>query len=269
MTVASNPIVLTYHSISSGRSPLRISPSLFAEQLDWLNANARVVPLERIVAALAAREPLPERAVVLTFDDGFQDFFSDAAPLLRRYNFPATVFLPVQFCGKTNAWPGQPSWVAEQPLLRWEQIRELAQQGIGFGSHGMSHRAFTELQPEELESELVSSKHAITEKTGQTTRLLCYPYGRWNEAVRAAAARHFECACATSAGLIRSDSDLFALPRVDAHYVRSPVCFRRMLAPGFPAYVAGRRWIRRLQGQPEGYLAKPTGSPVKPKPADT
>ena len=255
MLVASNPIVLTYHSISSGRSPLKIPPSLFAEQLEWLKAKAQVVPLERIVAALTAQEPLPERAVALTFDDGFQDFYSDAAPLLRRYDFPATVFLPVQFCGRTNAWPGQPSWVEEQPLMRWEQIRELANQGIRFGAHGMSHRALTELSPEELESELVASKREITERTGQATQFLCYPYGRWNPAVRAAAARHFEGACATSAGVVRANSDPYALPRVDAHYVRMPACFRSLLAPGFPAYLALRRWIRRLRGQPEGYLA--------------
>lgn len=255
MSVTPNPVVLTYHSISPGRSPLKIPPSLFAEQLEWLKANAQVVPLEQVVAALAAREPLPQRAVALTFDDGFQDFHSAAAPLLHRYGFPATVFLPVQFCGRTNAWPGQPSWVEEQPLMRWEQIQELTRQGIRFGAHGMTHRALTELSPEELESELATSKREITERTGQATRFLCYPYGRWSPAVRAAAARHFEGACATSAGVVRTDSDPYALPRVDAHYVRMPACFRSLLTPGFSTYLAIRRWIRRLRGQPEGYLS--------------
>lgn len=255
MPVALSAVVLTYHSISSGHSPLKIHPSLFAEQLRWLTANAQVVPLEKVVAALTAREPLPERAVALTFDDGFQDFYSAAAPLLRRYDFPATVFLPVQFCGRTNAWPGQPSWVEEQPLMRWEQVRELARQRICFGAHGVTHRALTELSPEELESELATSKREIAEKTGQSTRFLCYPYGKWSPAVRAATERHFEGACATSAGVVCATSDPYALPRVDAHYVRRPVCFRNLFSPGFPAYLAVRRWIRRLRGQPEGYLS--------------
>ena len=256
MLVASNPIILTYHSISSGPSPLKIPPSLFAEQLEWLKVNAQLVPLEQIVAALAAQEPLPERAVALTFDDGFQDFYSDAAPLLRHYDFPATVFLPVQFCGRTNAWPGQPSWVEKQPLMSWEQIQELAHQGIRFGAHGMTHRALTELTAEELESELAASKREITERTGHVAQFLCYPYGRWSPSVRAAAARHFAGACATSAGVVRADSDPYVLPRVDAHYVRTPALFRSLLTPGFPAYLALRRWVRRLRGQPEGYLAK-------------
>ena len=139
--------------------------------------------------------------------------------------------------------------------MGWEQIQELAHQGIRFGAHGMTHRALTELSPEELESELATSKREIIERTGQAARYLCYPYGRWSPAVRAAAARHFEGACATSASVVRTGSDPYVLPRVDAHYVRMPACFRSLLTPAFPAYLAVRRWIRRLRGQPERYLS--------------
>lgn len=235
---------------------MKIGPSLFAEQLAWLKANAQVVSLDQIVAALTSRRPLPERAIVLTFDDGFLDFYSDAAPLLIRHGFPATVFLPVQFCGRTNAWPGQPSWVEPQALMNWVQVQELAREGISFGSHGVTHRAFTELTAEELETELASSKKAIAEQTGRAVPFLCYPYGRWNATVTKAAARHFDGACATSAAAVRADSDPFALPRVDAHYLRDASRFRSLFTGGFRGYLALRRWIRRLRGQPEGYLSK-------------
>src|SRR5579859_7292887 len=110
---AQYPIILTYHSISDGASPLKIPPGLFAQQMEWLHANARVSSLNQVVSALSQRKSLPERTVVVTFDDGFRDFYSSAAPVLRRLGLPATIFLPTNYCGRTNGWPGQPSWVQE------------------------------------------------------------------------------------------------------------------------------------------------------------
>src|SRR5260370_4219213 len=140
-----NAVILTYHSISHGDSPLKISPELFAEQMEWLRGNARVVSLSEIVAALASRRPLPERAVVLTFDDGFQDFYVSAAPLLHRWGLPATVFLATGCCGRTNGWPGQPDWVGREPLLNWEHVAELAREGVSFRPHHLSHPDPTQL----------------------------------------------------------------------------------------------------------------------------
>ena len=102
MDAAQFPVILTYHSISEGHSPLQISPSLFAEQMQWLHANVRVAPLAEVVRALVDHRPLPERTVVLTFDDGFADFYSSAAPVLRRLKLPATIFVPTGLCGRTS-----------------------------------------------------------------------------------------------------------------------------------------------------------------------
>src|SRR5260370_16396877 len=111
MGASHNPVILTYHSISHGDSPLKISPELFAEQMEWLRDNARVVSLSEIVAALASHRPLPERTVVLTFDDGFQDFYTSAAPLLHRWPLPPTVFLPTAYSGRPNRCPPHPACV--------------------------------------------------------------------------------------------------------------------------------------------------------------
>jgi poly-beta-1,6-N-acetyl-D-glucosamine N-deacetylase len=88
------PVILTYHSISEGGSPLKISPSLFAEQMAWLKSNTHVRPLGEVVACLLEHRALPEKTVALTFDDGFRNFLDSAVPVLRRYDFPATMFLP-------------------------------------------------------------------------------------------------------------------------------------------------------------------------------
>ncbi len=202
-----NPVILTYHSISHGDSPLKISPELFAEQMEWLRDNARVVSLGEIVAALASRRPLPERTVVLTFDDGFHDFYTSAAPLLHRWGLPATVFLATGYCGRTNGWPGQPDWVDREPLLNWEHVAELARQGFSFGAHSVSHPVLTRLPVVEAQREILQCK---------------------------------------------ARSDLFALPRADAHYVRHRRLFRMLFTGRFLAYLATRRLIRRVRRAPEG-----------------
>ena len=256
MGEARSPFILTYHSISTARRPLAISPSLFAEQMEWLSQNAQVVPLRVVSDALNRLQPLPMRAVVLTFDDGYRDFYTNAAPQLQRYGFPATVFLPTAYCGQTNSWPGKPSWVEEKSLLSWQQIKELAGRGIDFGSHTVTHRDLTSLTLSDAEQEIVESKQEVERRTGQAADFFCYPYGRWNPAARSLVSRHFFAACSTAAGPVQPDSDRFALPRVDAHYLRLPFFFRSLFTRRFLGYLALRRTARRLRNQPEGFYSK-------------
>jgi len=252
MDAALQPVILTYHSISDGYSPLEIPLALFVEQMAWLKANARISPLKELVTALEAHQEFPERMVVLTFDDGFCDFYTAAAPVLQRLGLPAAVFLPTARLGGKNDWPGQPAWVKPQQLMDWTQVCELAKQGIEFGSHSVSHPDLTKLSAAKLEGELEKSKSEIESRTGKSAAYFCYPYGLWNPRVRDAAEVTYRGACATGAGVVEANADPFALPRVDAHYVRDMKRFRTLFTGGFVRYVTVRRWIRRLRGQPEG-----------------
>lgn len=252
MGASRNPVILTYHSISRGDSPLKISPELFAEQMEWLRDNAQVVSLAEIVEALASRRPLSERSVVLTFDDGFQDFYTSAAPLLHRCGFPATVFLPTEYCGKTNAWPGQPDWIEQEPLVNWEQVAELARLGFGIGAHSVRHLVLTRLPVAEAQREIIHCKAQIEERVGQRVEFFCYPYGLWNPVVRNIVSLHYKGACATIARTVHPSSDPFVLPRADTHYLRHRRLFRMLFTRRFSAYLATRRLIRRARGEPEG-----------------
>jgi len=256
MDAGQYPVILTYHSISEGNSPLKVSPSLFTEQMEWLKTNVRVVHLGEIVAALAGRRPLPERAVVLTFDDGFRDFYSAAAPVLRRLRLPATVFLPTGYCGNSNCWPSQPAWVSKEALLDWRQVTELVQDGFQIGAHGINHSDLTTLSLEEAEIEISGSKAEIEEQTACQVQFFAYPYGRWSPILRALVLGNFRGACATAAGIVEPDADPFALPRADAHYVRHPASLRMLFTTKFAAYIAARRLIRRMRRQPEGFYAR-------------
>ena len=249
-------MILTYHSISEGQPPLAISPAVFAWQMEWLSANARVVPLGEIVEALLAGRALPERGVALTFDDGYRDFHANAFPVLARFQFPATVFLPTDFCGRTNDWPGLPASVSALPLMDWTEIRELAGAGIEFGSHSASHPYLDKVSSEGLEREIAGSKQIIRDQIGRAPDFFCYPYGVWTPAVRESVRQHYRGACSTGAGIVEPRSDPFALPRVDAHYVRDAAWFERLFTGFFRTYLATRRLVRRLRGKPEGFVSR-------------
>ncbi len=252
MHAAQFPVILTYHSISEGHSPLQIAPSLFAEQMQWLHDNVRAAPLDGVVRALVDHRSLPERTVVLTFDDGLADFYSSAAPVLRRFNLPATLFVPTGFCCRTSTWSGK----GAAALLDWQQVAELAEQGFQFGAHSVSHPVLPDLPMEEAKREIIDSKTELQQRTGQPVDFFAYPFGRWNPAVRAIVQEHYRGACSTGAGVVQPDADPFALPRVDAHYLRRPAWFRTLFTNRFLTYVAGRRFIRRLRKQPEGVYAR-------------
>ena len=256
MRAALCPVILTYHSISDGDSPLKISLRLFTEQMEWLRANVRVAPLAEVVVALAERKLLPERTVALTFDDGFRDFYSSAAPVLRHFGFTATIFLPTGYCGRTNRWPGQPEWVAKEALLDWQEVAGLARNGFSFGAHSINHVVLPALSVDEAEHEIAGSKAQIEEHTGQRVDLFAYPYGLWSPTVRDIVSRHYRGACSTGAGVVEQDADPFALPRVDAHYIRRPALFRMLFTGSFVAYISTMRLIRRIRRQPEGLYAR-------------
>jgi peptidoglycan/xylan/chitin deacetylase (PgdA/CDA1 family) len=256
MDASHYPVILTYHSISEGDSPLRTSPSLFTEQMEWLRDHVRVAPLDDVVAALVGRTSLPERTVVLTFDDAFSDFYSAAAPVLRRLKLPATIFVTTGFCGKTNAWRGQASWVKPQALLDWHQVMELAQDGFCFGAHSITHPALPDLSIADAQDQICTSKAQLEERTGRQVDFFAYPYGRWSPAVRNLVLAQYRGACSTAAGVVEPNADPFALPRADACYLRRPALFRTLFTAPFLTYVATRRLIRRIRRQPEGFYAR-------------
>jgi len=244
MTRTLDAVILTYHSISKGPSPLCIPPDVFAGQMSWLKANAHVVPLTVLVESLAHDQPMPQRTVALTFDDGFADFYTEAAPTLRRLELTAVVFLPAAHCGRIASWDVQ---AGGRPLMSWAQIRELAAQGLSFGSHSMTHPALISLTDTELAYELAESKRSIEAEIGQDVRFFCYPYGCFDERTRRAVTSYYSGgACSTNPRALARAEDLFTLPRIDAHYVRNFAMFRSIFTGRFRLYLCARRFMRNL-----------------------
>src|SRR6201996_6046659 len=146
--------VLMYHEIAdiaATQSPLAVAPDVFANQLSYLrNAGFNTLTAGELAAILAdGIGVLPERPVVLTFDDGYADFYSAALPLLKQNGFTGTIFMTTSGIDKE---------VAESRMLTWRELAEVQQSGIEIGAHTVKHPQLDQLPEKLVRHELYDSK---------------------------------------------------------------------------------------------------------------
>ena len=171
--------VFLYHSVDNSGSVISIAPSEFRVHMQYLKRNGyQTICLPRYVEYLRMGIR-PSREVVLTFDDGFKNNYTEALPILREFVFTATVFLPTNYIGGVCLWPKDGS-IPDFPLLSWDDIQEMSKLGIDFGSHTCSHPYLTKLSEDEVRSELLESKSAIETKINKPVEFFCHPYGDTN-----------------------------------------------------------------------------------------
>ncbi len=206
------PPILAYHRIHPDADPKTptVSPEAFEKQMEILAQRWKPVPLSAVAESLEGGKPLPARAVAVTFDDGTEDNFLLATPILARYQIPATVFVITGQIGR----PG---------YLSADQIRQMAKGGISFGSHGVDHEYFPSLAQVDLERILSESKRAIERLLNRDASRnvpisLSYPGGGYTASIMSAAKRcGYRGACATNRGFRRFPPDRWAMRRITMH----------------------------------------------------
>jgi peptidoglycan/xylan/chitin deacetylase (PgdA/CDA1 family) len=172
--------ILAYHKI--GEPPAEgwetwfyIPEAIFVEHLRYLKASGwQVIDLASFLRGLTAPASLPERAVLLTFDDGYRSMRTVALPWLLRFEFPAVLFVPTDFIGGHNTFDAAEP---EEALCDWEDLIELERHGVTVQSHGASHQPFSQLTSEEQEAELRRSKTILEAGLGKRVEVFSYPYG--------------------------------------------------------------------------------------------
>lgn len=211
--------ILMYHQVGHF-PPVRLHQASytnldrFRAQLAFLKRwGATVLSMSNAVRALRGEMPMPPRAVVLTFDDGYRSFIEHALPVLREYGFPAIVYVLAQRAGDAADWyavDGQPT----PPLMTWDEVRRLPGEGIEVGSHGLLHTRLAGLPAAQLRSELADSKRLIEDRLGLAVPHFCYPFGSVDQAaVDACAQAGYTSAVTCQRGAARPHHDLLALPR--------------------------------------------------------
>lgn len=209
--------ILVYHEISpppdAAFGRLAVTPQAFATQLEYLVEHGfTTITASALAAAMATGTRLPERTVVLTFDDGFADFHERVLPLLRKYGCTATLFV-------TTGWLADAGWRAAERrpegTLTWDQIVETAAEGIEIGAHSHAHPQLDQLGRKRLRDELTVSKELLEEAIGTSVPGLAYPFGYSNVTVRRAAVdAGYAYACAVGNAMAHPQGDPLALPRL-------------------------------------------------------
>jgi peptidoglycan/xylan/chitin deacetylase (PgdA/CDA1 family) len=207
--------ILCYHKVDyykSGYRGIVVEPEKFFKQMRYLYRRGyRTMPLEGLCSTLKAKKKIPEKAFVVTFDDGYENFYLYAMPILKKYSFGATMFLSAGFIGKTFQYPHQP----EEKHLDADQIKKLLPD-VDFGAHTITHPDLTSLSDEKAAWEINESRRIVQKITGGSTGSFCYPYGRYDAKVKETVRREgFSCSCTTKCGLVGRDSDLLELPRFE------------------------------------------------------
>ncbi|WP_035805085.1 polysaccharide deacetylase family protein [Kitasatospora mediocidica] len=180
--------VFLYHSVSDDPpawiAPFTVPPKVFAEQLERIaDAGLTVVPLRRLVAALRGGPALPARAAVLTFDDGFADFYWKVAPLLTERNLPATLYVTN---GALHVPGDEPdgSLLPPAPMLNWRQVVTLDALGFEIGGHTQTHPQLDTLPRRKLCTEIKLSKLRLEEVLDHPVTSFAYPHGYSSLTVR-------------------------------------------------------------------------------------
>lgn len=195
--------MLMYHYIDPEIWSLSVTPENFERQMKFLSEKKyRVISLDAFVEQTKAGKPFAHNTVVITFDDGRSDNYKNAYPVLKKYNMPATIFLITQ-------------WMDRDPQLTWDQVREMAANGIDFGSHTQHHRYVPDLLPRELLTEIVNSKYDIEGRLGRPANHFCFPSGGFTEEAKAVIRQAgYTSASTTNRGMDRHNRDLYELKRI-------------------------------------------------------
>ena len=257
---------LCYHGVTErpNQSPedpkgLHVNSRRFAKHLDFLQKHYRVIPLRDYIKAQREGHPLLDYSAVLTFDDGFRNFLTVAAPLLAARKLPATVFLITDRAGEKSDQQSGSTWTPEDDhrYLSWEEARLLRQtHDVEFGSHTCSHSGLLTISPAESGRELQHSYNDLVSHMSVENPTLSYPKGQYSTLL-AEAARNvgYACAVTTDRGPNELDHDLFTLGRSLVGDFDDEAAFA--------VRVSGLRWsLVKLRG----FLSPASAGPPVPQP---
>lgn len=203
--------ILTYHYVEVNRdkndtlrTSMAVTPYFFEKQLQtFLQHGYKVISFRDLTKALEGEEALPPKPVILTFDDGYRDFYTDAYPLLKKYQIKATNFVIYNHLGRSGN-------------LTKEQVKEMLASGlVTIGSHTLNHANLVTLKPERARAEILESKKKLEEEFGIKVLDFAYPYGFYNHQVEELVKEAgYETASSLVVGVQQSSQNVFHLSRI-------------------------------------------------------
>jgi peptidoglycan/xylan/chitin deacetylase (PgdA/CDA1 family) len=238
------PILMYHHIAVAGptadtiRRDLSVSPANFAAQMSYLARNGyHTLSVEDLVDCMATGRPLPPSPIVLTFDDGYLDNYTNAFPVLKSFGFAGTFFIITDFAGKGEH-------------MTWDQAVEMTAWGMDLESHTLDHPDLAVLPASRLSRQLSESRAIMEQKLGKPVRYLSYPSGRYNAAVmRAAAQAGYAGAVTTVYGDSHALGSQFELTRIRVRGADNLHSFARKVNGPVPGSAGDARDARMFEGE--------------------
>lgn len=206
-----NVPIFYYHYIGQNPNPsdktrdgLSVAPDKFDIQMTYLSRNGYIpISLDTLYAGLKGIAALPPKPIILSFDDGYIDFYVNAFPILRKFNFHAVAFIPTGLMGQGY-------------YMNWAQIKEIDATGlVSFQAHSVTHANLVTLSDAELKYEVEQSKKDLEKNLGKPVNFFAYPYGSSDERIwQAVRSAGFKGAAGTWAGKTESEGTIFDMPRI-------------------------------------------------------
>jgi peptidoglycan/xylan/chitin deacetylase (PgdA/CDA1 family) len=196
--------ILAYHQVGDTDDVYSIPASQFEEQMAYLAKHGyHTISLEDLFNFYDGQGKLPDKPVIITFDDGYEDNYLTALPILEKYNMSATVFIV-------------PNLIGTEDYLSWQQVAEMQQRHTEIGSHTMSHIAMDEISEEQQRREASESKLALEQHVGKSIRFFAYPFGQFTTVTEQILKEAgYRGACAGMPGLNDKSTDAYALKRIN------------------------------------------------------
>ncbi len=197
--------ILMYHRFGYEESSLFVTPENFTRQLAYLkNKNYEVISLDELVEGIKNEKKFKHRTVVITVDDGYEDNYIYAYPILKKYGFPATIFIIANFIDN------------KKDYMNWEEIRTMSKDNISFGGHTKNEAYLPSIKKKEiLWDEIAGCKKLIENKIGKPVDYFCYPTGGFTEEVKVFVRKAgYKGACTTNRGFTELNKDIYELKRI-------------------------------------------------------
>ncbi len=237
-------LILAFHRVNDfHRNPLTVGTELFRQQMNYLKEKGyNSVGLEELPSFhLSQTSNLSPRSVAITFDDGFQDNYIYAFPILKQFGFKATFFLTIDLIGTDlvleKDTPDKPD-LNKDRMLSWDEVRRMHEEGMDFGSHTCTHANLFSISKQQAEKEILDSYSKLGGETGASPLFFCYPYGAFNEGIKALVKKAgFKGAVVTPNRYIYNE-DLFSLFRVGIYGHNNLDIFKFKISKYF-------RWLQR------------------------
>ena len=197
-------LILNYHKIDDTFIALAVRPEDFDAQMKYLSEHGyHTITPDELYDSLAGNAELPENPVLITFDDGYEDNYKNAYPILKKYGFKGTIFVVSSFLG---VYPN---------YITGDQAREMDADNISIQSHTVDHKSMTDLSDDELRAELVDSKKKIEKELGHEINYMAYPTGTYNlHIANLVKEAGYKAAFTIKYGNVDKASNIYALERV-------------------------------------------------------